>query len=554
MKKNYILSSAMMLSLAFFSITNTTKAQNIGINATGAAPDAGAMLDISSTNKGLLIPRVNITSLATIAPITGSATVSMLVYNTNATTGLGYHYWDGAQWVRLSSGDAWQITGNNNTTFGTHFLGTTNAQGLDFRTNNIIRLRIPNANQVHANSNGTAALPFYSWANDANTGMSSLAADQLNWSTGGGERLRLTNTQLATTFSGTAGAPAYSFTTDTDIGMYRATTNALGFSTAGVERIRIGDYTGSIGIGRVPCCGSLGGPIVDIYEPMEVGNDVGTNRQARIGYWYGGDVAIDPESDSWGYVGYSTRAWWRMYSYGYINVSERSKKKDIIPINHYENIENIIMQDIEKINPSLYYYKQQNNTPSSKFDTRYRPHFQLGVIVDESPDYILDESFSGVDIYAVASLSLAGVKYNYKKIQEIENKMPKSLTVNDFGSISDNSKEVFVKYSDEFISQLKGIIPTINITPVSKEKLSLRIIEKTNNGFIVINESNTEVISFDWIAIAKINPISDEQNQGSTTNNIDTELLKKIHLTPEEKQKVIEHYSNIKNSLTPQSE
>ncbi|MCW8940617.1 MAG: hypothetical protein OQJ88_08165, partial [Flavobacteriales bacterium] len=72
MKKNYILSSTIMLYLAFLSVTTTTQAQNIGINATGAAPDAGAMLDISSTNKGLLVPRVNITNLATIAPITGS--------------------------------------------------------------------------------------------------------------------------------------------------------------------------------------------------------------------------------------------------------------------------------------------------------------------------------------------------------------------------------------------------------------------------------------------------------------------------------------------------
>ncbi|HLU84194.1 MAG TPA: hypothetical protein VKZ45_01870 [Vicingaceae bacterium] len=551
MKKNYVFSSVVMLSLAFLT-TPTLTAQNIGINASGAAPDAGAMLDISSTNKGLLIPRVNITNLNNIAPITGSATVSMLVYNTNATTGQGYYYWNGAQWVRLSSGDAWQITGNNNTTFGTHFLGTTNAQGVDFRTNNIIRLRIPNANQIHANANGTAALPFYSWANDANTGMSSFAGDQLNWSTGGAERLRLTNTQLATTFSGTAGVPAYSFTTDTDIGMYRATTNALGFSTAGVERIRIGDYTGSIGIGRVPCCGSLGGPIVDVYEPMEIGNDAGTNRQARIGYWYGGDVAIDPEVDGWGYVGYISRAWWGMYSYGFFNASERKKKKEITPINQNEDIEKIVMQDIEKINPSFYYYKQQNNSPSSSFDTRYRPHFQLGVIVDESPDYLLDESFTGVDVYAVASLSLAGVKYNHKKIQEIENKLTHSLTINDFGSVQENNNKVFVKYSEEFISQLNGANPIINITPISEKEINLRIVQKTNDGFIVAANSDEKIISFDWIAIAKVNTVKEDENSDSTT--VDDSLLKKIHLTPEEKQKAIEHYSNIKNSLTPQTE
>ncbi|MDF1672538.1 MAG: tail fiber domain-containing protein [Vicingaceae bacterium] len=79
--------------------------QNVGINGTGAAPDGGAMLDIAATNKGLLVPRVNITNLATIAPIVGSTTVSMLVYNTNVGTGVGYHYWDGASWVRFTTGN-----------------------------------------------------------------------------------------------------------------------------------------------------------------------------------------------------------------------------------------------------------------------------------------------------------------------------------------------------------------------------------------------------------------------------------------------------------------
>jgi len=90
-----------LLSMAI----GTLNAQNVGINATGAAPSGDAMLDIAATNKGLLVPRVNITNLAAIAPITGGTTISLLVYNTNATTGLGYYYWDGASWVRFSTGN-----------------------------------------------------------------------------------------------------------------------------------------------------------------------------------------------------------------------------------------------------------------------------------------------------------------------------------------------------------------------------------------------------------------------------------------------------------------
>ena len=78
MKKNLSIFSFIIT----LGISSTLVAQNIGINGTGAAPDAGAMLDISSTNKGLLIPRVSIANLATIAPIVGSSTVSILVYIT----------------------------------------------------------------------------------------------------------------------------------------------------------------------------------------------------------------------------------------------------------------------------------------------------------------------------------------------------------------------------------------------------------------------------------------------------------------------------------------
>jgi hypothetical protein len=122
-------------------ISTGLNAQNVGINATGAAPDAGSLLDISSTNKGLLIPRVSITNLTTIAPITGSATTSMLVYNTNAGTGLGYHYWDGNDWTPLGGGD-WKITGNAGTVAGTNFLGTTDAVDFSIRRQNIEKMRI----------------------------------------------------------------------------------------------------------------------------------------------------------------------------------------------------------------------------------------------------------------------------------------------------------------------------------------------------------------------------------------------------------------------------
>ncbi len=88
------------------SLSYCLTAQNVGINATGAAPDASAMLDVAATNKGLLIPRVSLTAINNNSPIGAGITTSLLVYNT-ATSGVapnnvtpGYYYWDGSVWRR----------------------------------------------------------------------------------------------------------------------------------------------------------------------------------------------------------------------------------------------------------------------------------------------------------------------------------------------------------------------------------------------------------------------------------------------------------------------
>ncbi len=131
------------------------KAQNVGIGSSLFTPDASAGLEIQFSDKGLLIPRVSLTSTSSAAPITSPAT-SLLVYNT-ATTGdvtPGYYYWNGSKWMRLLSINdkpAWLLSGNAGTTPTTNFLGTTDAQPLVIRTNNTERSRILSNGQVLIN-------------------------------------------------------------------------------------------------------------------------------------------------------------------------------------------------------------------------------------------------------------------------------------------------------------------------------------------------------------------------------------------------------------------
>jgi hypothetical protein len=97
-----------VLIICFLAFAAKTFSQNVGINGTAATPDPSAMLDVSATNKGLLVPRVALTAANVAGPITSPLT-SLLIYNT-ATAGTtpndvspGYYYWDGAKWQRFIS-------------------------------------------------------------------------------------------------------------------------------------------------------------------------------------------------------------------------------------------------------------------------------------------------------------------------------------------------------------------------------------------------------------------------------------------------------------------
>ncbi|NTW33453.1 MAG: hypothetical protein HGB12_12665 [Bacteroidetes bacterium] len=77
--------------------------QGIAINNTGNSPDSSAILDVSSANHGLLIPRIALTQTTSKAPITSGVATGLLVYNTSTVNNVspGFYYWDGSKWVML---------------------------------------------------------------------------------------------------------------------------------------------------------------------------------------------------------------------------------------------------------------------------------------------------------------------------------------------------------------------------------------------------------------------------------------------------------------------
>jgi hypothetical protein len=67
----------------------SVKAQNIAINGDGSNPDASAIIDVKSTSKGQLMPRMTVAQRNAIpSPATG-----LIIYQTNGTK--GFYYYDG---------------------------------------------------------------------------------------------------------------------------------------------------------------------------------------------------------------------------------------------------------------------------------------------------------------------------------------------------------------------------------------------------------------------------------------------------------------------------
>jgi hypothetical protein len=94
--------------LSFFSVALIAQ---VGINSTNSSPDASAMLDVKSTSKGMLVPRMTTTQRNNIAsPATG-----LVVYD-NAFD--SFWYYNGTEWKEImnDSDRFWEFSSGDNIT------------------------------------------------------------------------------------------------------------------------------------------------------------------------------------------------------------------------------------------------------------------------------------------------------------------------------------------------------------------------------------------------------------------------------------------------------
>lgn len=212
---------------------------NVGIN--NPTPHTKALLDLTSTNKGLLAPRMTAAQRTVIFPAPDATGRGMLVFQTDGTQ--GFYYYDGAAWVMLQSGGAgWGLLGNTGTNPATNYLGTTDNQALALRTNNTERMRVAgNGNVGIGTTAPTYAFDIHSFAVQPgvevrNTNASGWSGIHFNGAVG---------TERAHIGFGNASASTFA-----NMG-YVGTSSAHPFvlTTNDIERVRIASGTGNVGIG-----------------------------------------------------------------------------------------------------------------------------------------------------------------------------------------------------------------------------------------------------------------------------------------------------------------
>ncbi|MFN8243013.1 MAG: hypothetical protein U0X40_03070 [Ferruginibacter sp.] len=131
--------------IAYFIITispSLIMAQSLSVNTDGSTAHPSALLDVKSTTKGMLVPRMSRAERDAIAsPATG-----LLIFQ-NAPDSIGYYYYNGTAWTWLVSNSnadslAWRTGGNTGTNPANNFLGTRDNTDLVIKTNNTEAIRV----------------------------------------------------------------------------------------------------------------------------------------------------------------------------------------------------------------------------------------------------------------------------------------------------------------------------------------------------------------------------------------------------------------------------
>ncbi len=247
-----------------------------------ASPNASAMLDISSGNKGLLIPRVALNSLTDNTTVPSPAT-GLLIWNSGSgsLTAQGFYFWNNSQWNLLSPATATPLSSNGWNTAGTNAgnyggsgtnisIGTSTYDDLVFKVNSSTVGRLGANNSIGLGNNVTVAQNAVAIGTTSNAAYQTIAIGN-NAKTASNDATAVGNNASANGYQSIAlGYNAKTISNnETALGMNSQTNNqnstaigsganatgqnstAIGYnaSTSQYNAIVLGDNNASVGIG-----------------------------------------------------------------------------------------------------------------------------------------------------------------------------------------------------------------------------------------------------------------------------------------------------------------
>lgn len=247
------------------------------------------------------------------------------------------------------------------------------------------------------------------------------------------------------------------------------------------------------------------------------------------------DKRVATETNAWGLLGASGNAWYQAWAYSFNNPSERQLKKDIIPVTG--SVGDLVMADLDKMNPYMYRYNIESDEWTEGREAKYRTGVHMGLILDETPDYIQSNTYTGVDVYAVASLGVAAGKYNREDIKQIKESIglnDETMNIQDFGSMQLSGSEMFVAFGSDFAAKLGSVLPVITVT-ANQPNVTVSVTEKSSRGFKVV--SSIPNVTFDYIAMARVKNALEEKKEP-----IAPEVMNRIRVSEQSKAMVKEYW------------
>ena len=136
-----------LILICLLSLASISSIAQIKVGNNPNTINSNSILELESTTKGLLLPRLAINSLSSVSPLTGTVPAGMLVYSSGGSVSDGIYYWNASAWQSmLTSNNAFVNNGNS---FGaTTRIGTNDNQSIGFITNGTDRMKIDSNGRI----------------------------------------------------------------------------------------------------------------------------------------------------------------------------------------------------------------------------------------------------------------------------------------------------------------------------------------------------------------------------------------------------------------------